>query len=202
MILSSSLLILVKHFNFSVGIPAYNNKKQEFPLKIFTKSLIAGALMTSALVSATAQAEQKIGAVNVQGIFQSLPQAATIQQSIAAEFKDKTEEVSRLEKDIKYYLEKNQRDAATMSEKEKKELQDKIIQLRNDYTAKAQPLQQEIQQRAQEEQNKLLGLIKQGIDAVAAKEKYDVILNANAVAFINPANDISKQVIEQVNKIQ
>ncbi|WP_158970778.1 OmpH family outer membrane protein [Paraglaciecola sp. L3A3] len=171
-------------------------------MKIFTKSLIAGALMTSALVSATAQAEQKIGAVNVQGIFQSLPQAATIQQSIAAEFKDKTEEVSRLEKDIKYYLEKNQRDAATMSEKEKKELQDKIIQLRNDYTAKAQPLQQEIQQRAQEEQNKLLGLIKQGIDAVAAKEKYDVILNANAVAFINPANDISKQVIEQVNKIQ
>ncbi|MDU0354568.1 OmpH family outer membrane protein [Paraglaciecola aquimarina] len=158
--------------------------------------------MTSALLSATVQAEQKIGAVNVQGIFQSLPQAATIQQTIEAEFKDKTEEVSRLEKDIKYYLEKNQRDAATMSEKEKKELQEKIISLRNDYTAKAQPLQQEIQARAQEEQNKLLGLIKQGIDAVAAKGKYDVILNANAVAFINPENDISKQVIDQVNKIK
>jgi outer membrane protein len=53
----------------------------------------------------------------------------------------------------------------------------------------------------QEEQNKLLGLIKQGIDAVAAKDKYDVILNANAVAFINPDNDISKMVLEQVKKI-
>ena len=164
-------------------------------MKKFTKSLIAGALLTSAMTSSAVLAEQKIGAVNVQGIFQAMPQAASIQASIAAEFKDKTEEVSRLEKDIKYYLEKNQRDAATMSAKQKTELEGQIISLREEYTAKAQPLQQEIQKRLQEEQNKLLGLIKEGIDAVAAKEKYDVILNANSVAFINPDNDISKLVI-------
>jgi outer membrane protein len=170
-------------------------------LKKFTKSLIAGALLTSAMASSAVFAEQKIGAVNVQGIFQAMPQAASIQESIAAEFKDKTEEVSRLEKDIKYYLEKNQRDAATMSAKEKTELEGKIIALREEYTGKAQPLQQEIQKRLQEEQNKLLGLIKQSIDAVAAKEKYDVILNANSVAYINPDNDISKLVLDQVAKI-
>ncbi|HAQ49420.1 MAG TPA: hypothetical protein DCR37_10290 [Glaciecola sp.] len=170
-------------------------------MKKFTKSLIAGALLTSAMASSAVFAEQKIGAVNVQGIFQAMPQAASIQESIAAEFKDKTEEVSRLEKDIKYYLEKNQRDAATMSAKEKTELEGKIIALREEYTGKAQPLQQEIQKRLQEEQNKLLGLIKQSIDAVAAKGKYDVILNANSVAYINPDNDISKLVLDQVAKI-
>ncbi|AGH46199.1 OmpH family outer membrane protein [Paraglaciecola psychrophila] len=170
-------------------------------MKKFTKSLIAGALITTAMASSAVFAEQKIGAVNVQGIFQAMPQAASIQENIAAQFKDKTEEVSRLEKDIKYYLEKNQRDAATMSAKEKTELEGKIIALREEYTAKAQPLQQEIQARLKEEQNKLLGLIKQGIDAVAAKEKYDVILNANSVAFINPDNDISKSVLEQIAKI-
>jgi len=169
-------------------------------LKKFTKSLIAGALLTTAMTSSSVFAEQKIGVVNVQGIFQSMPQAATIQDSIATQFKDKTEEVSRLEKDIKYYLEKNQRDAATMSAKEKTELEEKIISLREEYTAKAQPLQQEIQNRLKEEQNKLLGLIKQGIDSVAAKGKYDVILNANSVAFINPDLDVSKMVLEQVSK--
>ena len=170
-------------------------------MKKFTKSLIAGALLTTAMASSAVFAEQKIGAVNVQGIFQAMPQAASIQESIAAEFKDKTEEVSRLEKDIKYYLEKNQRDAATMSAKEKTELENKIIALREEYTGKAQPLQKDIQARLQEEQNKLLGLIKQGIDTVAAKEKYDVILNANSVAYINPDNDISKMVLDQVAKI-
>ena len=169
-------------------------------MKKFTKSLIAGALLTTAMTSSSVFAEQKIGVVNVQGIFQSMPQAATIQDSIATQFKDKTEEVSRLEKDIKYYLEKNQRDAATMSAKEKTELEEKIISLREEYTAKAQPLQQEIQNRLKEEQNKLLGLIKQGIDSVAAKGKYDVILNANSVAFINPDLDVSKMVLEQVSK--
>lgn len=169
-------------------------------MKKFTKSLIAGALLTTAMASSAVFAEQKIGAVNVQGIFQAMPQAASIQESIAAEFKDKTEEVSRLEKDIKYYLEKNQRDAATMSKKEKTELEGKILALREEYTGKAQPLQQEIQKRLQEEQNKLLGLIKQGIDSVAAKGKYDVILNANSVAFINPDHDISKLVLDQVSK--
>mgnify|MGYP000500972722 FL=1 len=170
-------------------------------MKKFTKNLIAGALLTTTMASTSVFAEQKIGAVNVQGVFQAMPQAAGIQETIAAQFKDKTEEVSRLEKDIKYYLEKNQRDAATMSAKEKTELEGKIIALREEYTAKAQPLQQEIQKRLQEEQNKLLGLIKQGIDAVASKEKYDVILNSNSVAFINPGNDISKLVLEQIGKI-
>lgn len=153
------------------------------------------------MASSAVFAEQKIGAVNVQGIFQAMPQAANIQESITAEFKDKTEEVSRLEKDIKYYLEKNQRDTATMSAKQKTELEGKIIALREEYTAKAQPLQKEIQGRLKEEQNKLLGLIKQGIDSVAAKEKYDVILNASSVAFINPDNDISKLVLDQIAKI-
>ena len=170
-------------------------------MKDFTKNLIAGALLTTAMASTSVFAEQKIGAVNVQGVFQAMPQAADIQETIAAQFKDKTEEVSRLEKDIKYYLEKNQRDAATMSEKEKAELEGKIIALREEDTAKAQPLQKVIQARLQEEQNKLLGLIKQGIDAVASKGKYDVILNSNSVAFINPDNDISQLVLEQVGKI-
>lgn len=202
MTLSSLPLILVKHFNFLVGIPAHNNKKQEFPLNKFTKSLIAGALIGTAMMSSAVQAEQKIGVVNVQGIFQAMPQAASIQEAIASEFKDKTEEVSRLEKDIKYYLEKNQRDAATMSATEKEELQKKIIALREDYAKKAQPLQQEIQQRLQEEQNRLLGLIKQGVDGVAAEQKYDMILNANAVTFANPDYDISKLVLEKVSKIK
>ena len=170
-------------------------------MKTFSKSLIATALLSTAMLSSVAMAEQKIGAVNVQGVFQAMPQATAIQQAIAAEFKDQTEEINRLEKDIKYYLEKNQRDAATMSAKEKKELEDKIIALREEYTNKAQPLQQQIQNRLKEEQNKLLGLIKQSIDAVAAKGKYDVILNANAVAFINEDHDISKLVLEQVSKI-
>jgi len=171
-------------------------------LKAFSKSLVAAALVSSALVSQTAMAAQKIGVVNIQGVFQALPQAAAIQTTLDTEFKDKIDQVKKLEGDIKFELEKLQREKATMSEAQVKELQDKVVNLRKEYEAKVQPLQQGVQRRQVEERDKLLALIKQSIDSIAAKDKYDVILNSGSVAFIDDAFDVSKQVIDQVSKIK
>ena len=168
-----------------------------------TKLISSTIVMGSILMTSQANAEQKIGVVNVQGIFQAVPQAAVIQQTIAAEFKDKIEDVSRLEKDIKYYLEKQQRDAATMSATEKDELQKQILDLRNEYQSKAQPLQQEVQRRQGEERNKVLELIKVAIDDIAAKGNYDLVVDGNAVTYLKDDSiDLSKDVIDQVSKIK
>ena len=73
--------------------------------------------------------------------------------------------------------------------------------VRTQLAEKGQPLQQEIQRRQNEERNKLLALIKQAIDAVAAKDGYDMVFNANSVAFTSEEHDLSERVLEQVNKI-
>lgn len=173
-------------------------------MKFFNKSLLAAAVLGTSLASQSAMAEQKIGVVNVQGIMQSLPQYAAIQETINSEFKDQIEEVQRLKKDIDYYMEKLQRDAATMSESEKKDLQDKIIAAQTDYQEKGRPLQQNIQRRTSEEQNKLMGLVKQSLDSIAAKGKFDIVLSAPAISYLaDPEKyDLSSQVIEQVSKIK
>lgn len=169
-------------------------------MKQLVKQVIATAMLGSALISTSALAEQKIGVVDVQGVFQSMPQAAEIQNSIQVEFKDRIEEINKLQQDGQFYAERLQRDAATMSEQEKKDLQQKILKVREELSKKAQPLQQEVQQRRNEEQNKLLGLIKQAIDKVAADEGYDLVLTSNAVSFSKEQFDMSEQVLEQVNK--
>ena len=168
----------------------------------FNKGVLAAAVLGTSMLSSAAMAAQKIGVVNVQGIFQSLPQAAVIQENIRNEFKDQIEEIGRMEKDIKYYMEKRERDAATMSDAERKELEDKLISLRDEYAGKTQPLQQQIQTRQGEERDKLLGLIKQAIDGIAEKENYDLVLNSNAVAYMAEANNLSQQVVDQVSKIK
>ena len=56
------------------------------------------------------------------------------------------------------------------------------------------------QRRSNEERNKLLGLIKQAIDSVAAKRGYDLVLNSGAVAFAKEEHDLSEQVLQQVSK--
>lgn len=171
-------------------------------MKYVSKTLIASALLSSSLLATPAMAEQKIAVVDIQGIFQAMPQAAEISANIQAEFKTQIEEVNQLQKDGQFYAERLQRDQATMSEQEKTEIQDKILDVRRQLSEKAQPLQQDIQRRSQEEQNKLLALISQAIDSVANKQGFDVVLNAGAAAFAKEEFDISKDVLDQVNKAQ
>lgn len=160
-------------------------------------------VVASTLVAGTAMAA-KIAVVDVQAAFQQLPQAAMIQEDIQKEFADEIQKVSGMEKDIKYYMEKHQRDSATMSEKEKEELVSKITKLREDYANTAKPLQMNVQRRQAEERNKILALIKQTIDQIAAEGKYDVVLQKNAIAYMKGAenNDITQKVVDKVSKIK
>ena len=167
-------------------------------MKQLVKHIVAGAMLGSALVSTSVMAEQKIAVVDVQGIFQAMPQAAEIQNAIQVEFKDRIEEVNQLQRDGQFFAERLQRDAATMSAQEKKELEQKMLAVREE---KAQPLKQNIQRRSNEEQNKLFSLIKQAIDSVAAKQGYDIVLNATATPFVKEQYDMSEQVLEQVSKV-
>lgn len=171
-------------------------------MKTVMKNLLTTAVASSMLMSSAVWAQQKLGVVDVQAVFQAMPQAAEISEKIQLEFKDQIEEVNQLQRDGQFYAERLQRDAATMSEKEKQELQQKMVDVRDKLAEKGQPLQQNIQRRSNEERNKLLALIKQAIDAVAAKEGYDMILNSSSVTFAKDELDLSEKVLQQVNKIK
>lgn len=170
-------------------------------MKQYAKHMIAAAMIGSAALSSPVMAEQKIGIVDVQAIFQAMPQAAELQEIINNEFKVQIEEVQQLQRDVAFYTEQLQRESATMSEQQITELQQKIIGLRENYAAKGQPLQQNIQRRSTEERNKLLALIKQAIDKIAADQDFDIILNAGSASFATEDLDVSAQVLEQVQKL-
>ncbi|MCV2884998.1 OmpH family outer membrane protein [Aestuariibacter sp. AA17] len=171
-------------------------------MKQFAKSLLATAALSGMLFTSAAMAEQKIGVVSVEQVFSQMPQAAGIQQMIQDEFKDRVEEVNRLQKDIEYQLNKRQREAATMNEQQIKDLEAKIMEMRKEYAEKAQPLQQDIQKRSNEERNKLLVLIRQSIDAIASEEKFDMVLQGQAAIYAKPEFDLSTKVLERVSKVK
>ena len=71
---------------------------------------------------------------------------------------------------------------------------------RQQYEQLARPLDEEIRNRQAEERNKVLALIKSAIDAVAEREKFDVVLNSGAAVYAKPEYDISEAVAAQVSK--
>lgn len=154
------------------------------------------------LASSVMAADQKIGVVNFQEVMGKLPQTAALMQSLEAEFKDEKAIITQLEKDIKYYQEKLKRDGSLMSEKEKEELNTKMKTLFQEYQVKGKALQDKATQRQNQETNKIIALVRQAVDSIAAKEGYDLVLSQQAVVYAKPEASISDLVVEQVSKLK
>ncbi len=146
-------------------------------------------------------ADQKIAVVNFQEVMAKIPQTAAVMQSLEAEFKDAKAELAQLEKDIKYYQEKKTRDSSLMSAKEIEELDIKIGTFYQDYQTKGKALQQAAGARQNEETNKIIAIVRQAIDGIAAKEKFDLVIEQKAVVFAKPDTSITDKVVDQVSKL-
>jgi len=170
-------------------------------LKKIIKSIAITAAASSLLLSSASFAAQKIAVVNMQEIMSKIPQTATIMQSLEAEFKDDKAALIQLEKDIKYYQEKKKRDSALMSKKELNDLDMKIGVKYREYQTKGKAFQKKSGARQNEETNKILALVRQAIDNIAAKKQYDLVLEQKAVVFAKPETNISENVIKQVSKL-
>jgi outer membrane protein len=174
----------------------------EIKLKKFIKTVTYSAVASSLLLASSVMAaDQKIAVVNFQEVMSKIPQTATVMQSLEVEFKDDKAVLAQLEKDIKYYQEKKQRDASLMSAKDIEELDAQIGTLYQDYQAKGKAFQQATGLRKNEETNKIVALVRQAIDNIAAKEKYDLVLEQQAVVFSKPDATITGKVVEEVSKL-
>ncbi|WP_259364978.1 MULTISPECIES: OmpH family outer membrane protein [unclassified Colwellia] len=167
-------------------------------IKTVTCSAVASTLL---LASSVMAADQKIAVVNFQEVMSKIPQTTAVMQVLEAEFKDDKAILAQLEKDIKYYQEKKQRDGSLMSAKDIEELDTQIATLYQDYQAKGKAFQQATGLRKNEETNKIIALVRQAIDSIAAKDKYDLVLEQQAVIFAKPDAMITNKVVEQVSKL-
>jgi len=165
------------------------------------KKMVNGALMTLMLMGAplAAQAE-KLAVVDMGAVFEQLPQREQISNALKTEFGDRMAEVQKLQEDLRGLLEKQQRDAALMSEAQKTELVRKMESLKADYQLKGKALDEDLRRRQGEEQNKLLVKVQKAINTIAEKEKYDMVLQRGAVVYVKPAADISSKVVEALSK--
>ncbi|OKY26380.1 OmpH family outer membrane protein [Thalassotalea sp. PP2-459] len=171
-------------------------------MKKLFKSVALATIASSALLSGAASAaDQKIAVVNFQQVMQQIPQTDALRQRLEAEFKDSRAELEQLKKDFEYFQNKKERDAELMSEKQKTDLDKQIADTYRAYQEKGQKLQKDAGALQNQETNKLLALIGQTVESIAAEEKFDLVIRREALVFVNPDTDISAQVIEKVSKL-
>ncbi|GGI74219.1 molecular chaperone Skp [Shewanella gelidii] len=164
--------------------------------KMLNRVLLATVILAAPLA---AQAE-KLAVVDMQAIFEQLPQREEIGKAMKQEFGDRIAKVQKLQADIRGLLETQQRDAALMGESQKTELARKIDAQKSELQLEGKALDEDMRTRQGEEQNKLLVKVQKTINKIAEKENIDIVLQRGAAVYVKPSADISGKVIEALSK--
>ncbi|RLR18217.1 molecular chaperone Skp [Sodalis-like symbiont of Bactericera trigonica] len=162
------------------------------------KWLYAAGLGLALATSTVAQAADKIAVVNVSSIFQQSPQRAVVAKQLGNEFTGRATELQFMERDLQTKMQHLERDGSTMKASERSSLEKSVMAQRETFSTKAQEFQQDNRRRQTEERNKILSRIQDAVKRVATKEGYDVVIDANAVAYATDSKDITADVLKQV----
>lgn len=156
------------------------------------------ALMTAGMGSA--MADTKIGVVDMEQVFQRLPQREQVSTQLKREFEPRVRELQKLEEEGQKLIEKFKKDESFMSKDQKKQSQEKLAKLQMEFNQKRQSFEQDNARRQSEERTKILKGVKEAIDQIARDGGYDLILENNATPYSSSKLDITSQVISKASK--
>jgi outer membrane protein len=146
------------------------------------------------MFSASAMAEGKIGAINLQKILADAPQAARAKKKIEKDFEKRDQELQRIAKQLQGLQESIDKNAVTMAESERRNKEREFGELNRDFQRKQREFREDLSQRQNEEMAAIFERVNKIVKQIAEAEKYDIIFQE--AAYINPRVDITDKVIK------
>ncbi len=168
-------------------------------MKSLKKSLVALSLLAVSALPVCAQAELKIGVIDMRAIINNAPQAKEAMDKLKKEFKAREEKIVASEKSLKEKAEKLQRNSAVMSEAEKSKLEKDVISSQRELQHLQAEFREDAATRQQEEMKKLMDKVNTVVENVAKKEKYDLIIHKDVVPFAVKTVDVTDKVIKEIS---
>ena len=162
------------------------------------KAVAAVALLAGAALGAQAQ-ELKIGYVNSDRVLRDATPAKAAQAKLEAEFSKRQKEGDDAAARLKAAAEKLDKDAPTLSEAERNRRQRELVDQDRELQRKRREFQEDLNQRKNEELASVVERANRVIKQIYESEKYDLILQGDALVFVGPRVDITEKVIKALN---
>lgn len=176
--------------------------KVEIHVKSFFSRIVISSIILFASIGAAHAQGPKIAVLDMAGALLNTEQAQKVDAEIAAETAEDQKKIRDIATQAQGLQERLQKDAAVLSDAEKKKLSDEIQELGVQYQYLVQKLQATLQERRDQFQQALAPSLIQAIQAVVEEEKYDIVLRAEGVLHYGNAYDITAKVTERLNKLQ
>lgn len=150
-------------------------------------------------VASAAAAELKVGYVQVDKILQEAPQTSESGKKLEREFNPRTQELDRMQKQIKEQESSLDKDALTMSETDRRNRERDVQNLKIEFQRKQRELREDINLRKNEELSTLQDRINKAVTSVAETEGYDMVIYSG-VAYASKKVDITDKVLKILGK--
>jgi outer membrane protein len=162
-------------------------------MRIKTATLAFVVLSAGMLPIGAAQAQAKIGVVNVARLLQEAPQAQAASQSLENEFATRRRELEAQQKDLKAREDKLQKDGATMAEAERRNSEKTLREGQREFARKQNEFLEDLNVRRNEALGQLQRTVLQEVQTYAKTAGLDVVV-ADAL-YASPSVDITSQVL-------
>ena len=160
-------------------------------IKIVTLALLASVAV--ALPVGAAEAQAKIGAVNIARLLQEAPQAQAASQTLEAEFAARRRDLENQQKDLKAREEKLAKDGAVMAEAERRNAEKTLRDGQRELARKQNEFLEDLNVRRNEALGQLQRTVLQEVQTYAKSAGLDVVV-ADAL-YASQSVDITNQVL-------
>ncbi len=145
-------------------------------------------------------AEVKVGYVDAARLLEEAPQAKRATQRLKEEFAPREDEMIAIQNELKQMEERLNRDGAIMSEAERRRISMDILARKRELRRLQEDFREDINLRRNDAIGNLQQLIKQAIEEVGRKGKFDLIFY-EGIAYANPELDITDRVLEGLKRL-
>ena len=156
---------------------------------------LLGMLLTTSGVAA----DLKIGYVQVDKLLQEAPQTAESGKKLEKEFSPRSQELDRLQKQIRELEAALDKDRLTSTDAERRNRERDASNLKLEFQRKQRELREDINLRKNEELAVLQDRINKAVTTVAESESFDLVVYGG-VAYASKKIDITDKVLKLLGK--
>jgi len=149
-------------------------------------------VMSLLLFSGVANAEFKIGYVNLMKVLENSPQWQDAKEKLGKEFEPRSKHLQAQQKEIKALEDKLKRDASIMSESEKRKIDREILGKTRDVKRSMGEFREDVSSRQNEELQKVQRLILEASYVLGKEEGFDIIIRD--MVFVSEKADVTELV--------
>ena len=152
-------------------------------------------ILVTAMLPNMASAELKMGIVNLDVLFKEIPIYRESQEKVKKQFDPRARNLKTLEQEWNSLNDQYLKNETVMSDKEKKDLVEKIQTIETKYRSGQEKIQADLQKVQSEELSRIRAIVEKAITDYAEKKDFDIIIRADgttlyAKKYINITQEI------------